>query len=875
MKKRARSIAVAPWRAFRWATRRAVYQLVMTDPTFQEWLSKNSRAKTSAVTAVNKPSAVTEVKANVNPQVLKESSRVLHQKARIAEAIQRMPEPALVPKPALEKTIIPKPDEGRPMVTVVVPLYNEPIFISDTIKSLKHQTFSDFEVIVVDDCSSDGSRASAKTAIGNDKRFRIIQHLKNAGVNGARNTGVRLSKAPFITFLDADDILLPDSLELRVNAILDNLQDHIAGVFSGVAHAAESIRYDYMPANRNWKKPVQTFLSAQAECPFNMHAPLLRTDVLRRLGGFDETMRDGAEDWDMWQRIMRHGYVFIPVEIVTAIYRARTGSRVREMALEHTRLGKRIFDWAYADLPSDEVFLGTPHVFSKGLGEYRKESDFLPRALRFGAMSFMHSKDQFEAFINEFTTDVWEYSKYQIDYKAQIRAGIIRYLAAEPQIIKQLDGNITQATELVYACFEAAARAYEAGHDRTVQVSKDKQVVFFPHGIAQAKLMTSIYDKLVQADISAIIVTTETLTGDQGAERYLTEGGVPFLTYNAYALSKHIMAPSVKVVMRPYSGDIRKVVEGSPVIELNDPWGENDVPEANGPLSAELTLPVHSAVNEISNFIKNKHIPASEINSDQLALPGIIVGVEEKVDHAPDYEKIAAVKDIYRGERCVIIGNGPSINQTDLGKLKDEFTFAVNGIFYKKDEMGFDPTFYVVSDSSVMKENAESIRDYKAKFKFFPTLYRNLHPAEDNVSFYLLNRGFYEHKGSSFCVPRFSMDCARRIYCGQSVTLTNIQLAYYMGFSKVYLIGMDFSYSIPQSAIVQGELITSTEDDPNHFHPLYFGAGKTWKDPHLDRIKIGYQYARDVFLADGREIINATKGGHLEVFRRQDYDSLF
>ncbi|MGO4832801.1 hypothetical protein AB4144_10985, partial [Rhizobiaceae sp. 2RAB30] len=121
----------------------------------------------------------------------------------------------------------------------------------------------------------------------------------------------------------------------------------------------------------------------------------------------------------------------------------------------------------------------------------------------------------------------------------------------------------------------------------------------------------------------------------------------------------------------------------------------------------------------------------------------------------------------------------------------------------------------------------------------------------------------------------FSVDAARRVFCGQSVTHINLQLAYYFGFSKVYLIGMDFSYLVPPSAVVRGDLILSTEDDPNHFHPAYFGAGKTWKDPKLHRVGLNYELARDVYAASGREIVNATRGGELEVFRRQSYDDLF
>jgi hypothetical protein len=81
---------------------------------------------------------------------------------------------------------------------------------------------------------------------------------------------------------------------------------------------------------------------------------------------------------------------------------------------------------------------------------------------------------------------------------------------------------------------------------------------------------------------------------------------------------------------------------------------------------------------------------------------------------------------------------------------------------------------------------------------------------------------------------------------------------------------MDFSYQIPTDAVRRGHLITSMSDDPNHFHPSYFGAGKTWKDPQLDRVLANYALAKEMFEADGREIVNATVGGALELFDRMD-----
>ena len=68
--------------------------------------------------------------------------------------------------------------------------------------------------------------------------------------------------------------------------------------------------------------------------------------------------------------------------------------------------------------------------------------------------------------------------------------------------------------------------------------------------------------------------------------------------------------------------------------------------------------------------------------------------------------------------------------------------------------------------------------------------------------------------------------------------------------------------------------ITSTDDDPNHFHPDYFGKGKKWHDPQLDQVRTCYEYAKNVFEEHGRRIYNASKGGKLEVFPRVEYDTL-
>jgi hypothetical protein len=242
---------------------------------------------------------------------------------------------------------------------------------------------------------------------------------------------------------------------------------------------------------------------------------------------------------------------------------------------------------------------------------------------------------------------------------------------------------------------------------------------------------------------------------------------------------------------------------------------------------------------------------------------------------APDSDELAQFYNRFQGQRCFIIGNGPSLNRHDLSLLENEYSFGVNSFYYKTRETGFRPTFYVVEDSSVIKENIAEIRAYEAPFKFFPTIYRNLHPKTPNTFFFNMNRGFYEKTSPNYAVPRFSTDASRVLYCGQSVTYINLQLAFFMGFTEVYLIGMDFDYVIPASHKRTGDLLLSDTDDMNHFHKDYFGKGKSWKDPKLDRVLMNYRMANLAYSAVGRQIFNATKGGKLEEFERVDFDLLF
>lgn len=240
-------------------------------------------------------------------------------------------------------------------------------------------------------------------------------------------------------------------------------------------------------------------------------------------------------------------------------------------------------------------------------------------------------------------------------------------------------------------------------------------------------------------------------------------------------------------------------------------------------------------------------------------------------------EKLLSFKDKHKGERAIIIGNGPSLNDLDLTLLKDEYTFGVNGIFLNKDKMGFDPTYYVVEDVFVAEDRSKEINKYKGpKAQFFGNyLDYCIKDKPDNT---WLNVKMDYRDYDNF--PHFSTNAARSLWVGGSVTYLCLQLAYYMGFSEVYMIGFDHNYTIPDDAIISNKRasgfdITSQSDDINHFHPDYFGKGYRWHEPRVERMEKGFERARQAFEKDGRKVLNATAGGHLHVFPRVDYNKVF
>lgn len=204
-------------------------------------------------------------------------------------------------------------------------------------------------------------------------------------------------------------------------------------------------------------------------------------------------------------------------------------------------------------------------------------------------------------------------------------------------------------------------------------------------------------------------------------------------------------------------------------------------------------------------------------------------------------------------KRCFIVATGPSLTMDDLNTLstKNEFCFSVNSMC--KIQTKWKPDVYVVSDGKFFLENQKMIKDYDCPIKFLP---------DDDIDFWKVPKeGEYQmHRDIQdlYDVQEFSEDITQIVNTVGTVTVGCIQIAVYMGFKQIYLLGTDCNY-----------VMGATNN--------YFGeqGKKDMIDHSISEMLSGYQMCKDYADSHGIKIYNATRGGMLEVFERVDFDSLF
>lgn len=249
------------------------------------------------------------------------------------------------------------------------------------------------------------------------------------------------------------------------------------------------------------------------------------------------------------------------------------------------------------------------------------------------------------------------------------------------------------------------------------------------------------------------------------------------------------------------------------------------------------------------------------------------------------------LRGVHQGQRCVIVGNGPSLRETQLDLLSSEVVLASNAIYLLFADVDWRPSYYTAVDPLFLLERHEEInamlRDNSEIVGLFPDRV-STHDDSGRIAIGedLITAGdqrliFHSLADISASDPfgRFSHDASAGIVQPATVTIALMQLAVHLGFTELVLIGCDTKYSIPNSVRMSGPEIpegtgeklvlrSTRDDDPNHFRPDYFGADTTWHHPRVGNMIKHYEATRVVLEALNVKVINATVGGDLEVFPR-------
>lgn len=234
-----------------------------------------------------------------------------------------------------------------PTISVVIPAYNASRTILETIRSVQQQTFSDFEVILINDGSTDDLLERLNAVV--DTRLKVFSY-PNAGLPTARNRGIKHAKGEFITFLDADDLWAADKLELQLQALQTHPKAGVAYSWTCFMdeqgqsyHLAQPIFFE---GNVLADLLVRNFLASGSN-------PMIRTAAIASVGAFDPDLKS-CEDWDYWLRLAEQ-WEFVVVPKPQIYYRKSASSmsaKVERMEQCQLEVIGRAFDRVSPELRS-------------------------------------------------------------------------------------------------------------------------------------------------------------------------------------------------------------------------------------------------------------------------------------------------------------------------------------------------------------------------------------------------------------------------------------------------------------------------------------------------------------------------------------------
>ena len=212
-------------------------------------------------------------------------------------------------------------------------------------------------------------------------------------------------------------------------------------------------------------------------------------------------------------------------------------------------------------------------------------------------------------------------------------------------------------------------------------------------------------------------------------------------------------------------------------------------------------------------------------------------------------------KGKYKGEKCFVIGNGPSLSVNDLEQVKQFVTFGTHRIYHIFDQTDWRPTFYCAQDQDLIIQSQVEINQLEAKQKFIATTSTTIGKIKKAIELPMLFCDIYP------MLPLFSEDITDGIYEGMTVTYMCIQIAAYMGFSEIYLLGVDHRYSrdkSPDGTIIKNDNIKDHFSDKDSITNI----------PQTYKSTLAYCKAKEYCESRGVKIYNVSQKSALDIYEK-------
>lgn len=235
------------------------------------------------------------------------------------------------------------------MISIISPLYNSGSFIGETIESVLSQSFSDWELIVVDDCSTDHGPAIVKSYQRSDSRIKLITNTVNMGPAISRNRGIEYASGRFIAFLDTDDLWYPNKLEMQVRFMLDNKCAFSFTAYDKISETGEVVGEIHVPSEVTYHSLLRT-------CSVGCLTAMYDT---AQIGKVYMPIIDKRQDFALWLKICKMIQKGYGLDIKLAKYRLRKNS------ISGNKLKAAKYQWkVYREIERLNIFLSVYYFFS-------------------------------------------------------------------------------------------------------------------------------------------------------------------------------------------------------------------------------------------------------------------------------------------------------------------------------------------------------------------------------------------------------------------------------------------------------------------------------------------------------------------------------